>query len=110
MCRIAAVLLISLLASGVVLAEELRDPTRPLDYNPGRASVELELNAILVGEGRRLAVINGQQLRENEAVANSGGIRLRSIDARSVVVAQDGKTWRLSLAGQSIRQSRSTEN
>ncbi len=110
MSRVAAALLISLLVSGVALAEELRDPTRPLDYNPGGASVELELNAILVGEGRRLAVINGQQLRENEAVANSGGIRLQRIDARSVVMAQDGKTWRLSLAGQSIRQSRSTEN
>lgn len=110
MSKLLSMLFAGLLSLGVAQAEELRDPTRPLDYNPGRASVELELNAILVGEGRRLAVINGQQLRENAVVANSGGIRLQRIDARSVVVAQDGKTWRLSLAGESIRRSRSTQN
>lgn len=104
------VFLFSLFLWGGAQAEELRDPTRPLDYNPGRTSVELELNSILVGGERRLAVINGQQLRESELVANSGGIRLRRIEARAVVLEQDGKTWRLSLAGKSIRQSRSTEN
>lgn len=91
--------------------DALRDPTRPLNYSVGKQhSISLELNSILIGGDRRLAVINGQQLRENELVANSGGVRVKSIQARQVVLEQDGKRWKLTLAGDSIRRSRSTEN
>lgn len=92
------------------LAEALRDPTRPLDYNPGTQSVDLELNSILIGSDRRFAVINGQQLRENEVIANSGGVRVRRIQARSVALEQGGKRWTLSLAGEPVRRTRPTEH
>jgi len=90
--------------------DRLRDPTRPLDYRPGERSVDLQLNSILVGGDRRLAVINGQQLRENQVIANSGGVRIRRIESRRVVLEQDGNTWNLSLAGEPVRRSRSTDN
>lgn len=90
--------------------ETLRDPTRPLDYRAGEQGVSLELNSILVGGDRRLAVINGQQLRENQVIANSGGVRVRRIESRRVVLEQDGSTWNLTLAGEPVRRSRSADN
>lgn len=86
-------------------AEALRDPTRPLNHNPGAQSVDLELNSVLVGSDRRLAVINGQPLRENEMIANSGGVRVRRILARSVELEQGDTRWTLSLAKESVRRN-----
>lgn len=80
------------------------DPTRPLDYRVSRASVELSLNAILRGGDRRLAVINGQRLREGETIANSGGIRVVSINDDAVLVGQSGRQWQLKLNNESVRR------
>ncbi|WP_036187041.1 general secretion pathway protein GspB [Marinimicrobium agarilyticum] len=100
-------LLFALLAglSMTTLGSELQnDPTRPLDYRVSRATVELSLNAILRGGERRLAVINGQRLREGETIANSGGIRVVRINDDAVVVGQSGRQWRLKLNNESVRR------
>ena len=97
------VLLIGLSLSVLANTGE-KDPTRPLDYRVSRTAVELSLNAILHGGERRLAVINGQRLREGDAIANSGGIRVMRIAADSVLVGQSGRQWHLTLNNESVRQ------
>lgn len=92
-----------------VCAESQRDPTRPLDYRVSRTAVPLTLNAIMAGDERRLAIINGQSLKERELIANTGGVRLLSIESRAVVVGQGGRQWRLNLNDESVRRSRRTE-
>jgi MSHA biogenesis protein MshK len=91
--------------------ESLRDPTRPLGYRSApTAQVELELNSILIGGTRKLAVINGQQLRENDVIQGSGGVRLRAIEPQAVVLQQGTRTWRVRLAGNGVRRTAPTEN
>lgn len=92
-----------------VWAEPQRDPTRPLDYRATRTSVPLTLNAIMQGDTRLLAIINGQSLRENELIANTGGVRLLQIESRAVVVGQGGRQWRLNLNDESVRLTRPAE-
>jgi MSHA biogenesis protein MshK len=87
------------------MAESLRDPTQPLGYRAAASQpVRLNLNSILISEERKLAIINGQQLRENDTIPGSGGTVLRRIEAGSVVVQQGDKSWRLRLSDQSIRR------
>lgn len=91
--------------------DELRDPTRPLNYRVATGSgVKLELNSILIGDQRKLAVINGQRLRENEIIKGTDGIRLRSIESQAVVLQQGAKIWRLRLGGAAIRRTAPTAN
>lgn len=90
-------------------AEPQRDPTRPLDYRVSRTSVSLTLNAIMQGDSRRLAIINGQSLKENEVIANTGGVRLVRIESSAVVVGQGSRQWRLNLNDETVRRSRPAE-
>ncbi len=92
-----------------VWAEPQRDPTRPLDYRVSSASVSLTLNAVMQGDSRRLAIINGQSLKENEVIANTGGVRLVRIESSAVVVGQGSRQWRLNLNDETVRRSRPTE-
>ncbi len=106
-------LLLPVLGLHEVLAQEaeLRDPTRPLNHRlAAGGSVELNLNSILIGNKRKLAVINGQQLRENEVIKGTDGIRLRSIESQAVVLQQGAKVWRLRLGGAAIRRTAPTVN
>lgn len=84
----------------------LRDPTRPLGfYSSGKAATQkLQLNSILISSERKLAIINGQQLRENDVIKDSAGIRVKRIEANDVVLQQGEKTWRLSLNAMSVRR------
>lgn len=110
---IIALLLIPVLGAHQVVAQatELRDPTRPLDYRVASGgAVALELNSILIGENRKLAIINGQQLRENDVIKDTDGIRLRSIESQAVVLQQGAKIWRLRLGGAAIRRTAPTAN
>lgn len=87
-------------------AVSLRDPTRPLGhYSVSKtATQKLQLNSILISSERKLAIINGQQLRENDVIKDSAGIRVKRIQANEVVLQQGEKTWRLSLNAMSVRQ------
>lgn len=104
MFRILVLIICSSVAM-TAMGESLRDPTQPLGYRVASSNpVRLNLNSILISEDRKLAVINGTQLRENETVPGSGGTVLRRIEPGSVVVQQGDKSWRLRLSNQSIRR------
>lgn len=91
-------------------ADSLRDPTRPLNYSAAAGvPVEWELNAVLIGGSRKLAVINGEQLRENEILPGSADVRLQAIEAHAVILQQGTRTWRLRLAGNDVRRAVATE-
>lgn len=101
-----------LMVPWVSAQEALRDPTRPLEFQAQRAPSALTLNAILIGEGRRLAVINGNQLAEDAVIPGSGGVRLRRIQSQSVLLEQRDRRWRLALpaAAKPIRTSSADNN
>lgn len=102
--------LCALLALPALAQTPERDPTRPLDYRAARETVNLSLNALLQGDDRQMAMINGQRLREGQSIANSGGVRLLRIEQRSVVVGRDGRQWRLTLNDESVRRSGSAQD
>lgn len=85
-------------------AEQLYDPTRPLDYVTGVAEVPLELNSILISEGRRIAVINGQEASERERIGN---ILVLRILPNRVIVQRNGRQYELNLHGTLKQQNAS---
>jgi len=88
-----------------------RDPTKPLNFRVQESSAPLMLNSILIGDGRRLAIINGEQLSEGSVIPGTSGVRLRRIQAQTVLLEQGDRRWRLSLpaAAKPLRAS-GTEN
>lgn len=83
-------------------ADEFIDPTRPpmVLRSPGveqkSPATELKLDTVLVSPGRRVAVINGNVLREGDEV---GGATIEQIDLQGVVINRGGQqvTLRLGL-------------
>lgn len=109
MCKqLLAIVTFALLGASAAQANELRDPTRPLDYRAsdagGGQAEALQLQSILIGGGRKLAVINGRAHREGEAIAGAEGARVQNIEPGSVTIAHDGDTRRLQLNRESVRQ------
>lgn len=101
------VLILIAVTSGAVNANEmLRDPTRPLGYSgtAGTLSEPLRLQSVLISETRKLAVINGQQVREQDLINNSAGTRVVRIDAEGVVLQRGDQRWRLELNALVVRQ------
>lgn len=84
----------------------LRDPTRPLGHFSSAtvATQKFQLHSILISSERKLAIINGQQLRENDIVKDSAGVRVNRIETNNVTLQQGDKVWRLSLNATSIRK------
>lgn|GEM_PF-571655 len=78
---------------------ELKDPTRPLGYVAAEksSSQRLRLNSVLLGNNRKVAVINGQWVRERETIRGTNGIAVNRILPGEVVLQQAGGTWRLKL-------------
>ena len=79
--------------SSMVSAEELRDPTRPHTFNPGRTVEGLPsftVNAIFVSEERRLAIINGERVQVGDVVS---GARVVSIQKEQVTLSASGKQF-----------------
>lgn len=74
----------------------LEDPTRPEGYNrpvTGASGKQLallpRLSSVLIGDDRRLAVIDGRVMAEGDV---SNGIRVRRINSDRVVVMLDDRT------------------
>lgn len=87
--------------------ESLRDPTQPLGHSANArvaAQKPLRLQSVFVSGSRKLAYINGQQVREQDLLSNSNGIKVIRIEAEGVTLQQGEKRWRLKLNKVAVRQ------
>lgn len=83
------VCLLLMLTCAFAVANELRDPTRPLRFvqtvNSDGQEIKLELNSILVGPNRKIAIINGQSLVQGQKLKGTN-YQLVSIQKNSVTL------------------------
>ena len=105
---LAVFFLLASVISFAVEAEPVRDPTTPLGYKviAGKVttSTSYELNSILISTHRKLAIINGQTLREGQIIEGSSGVRVMHISAQRVSLQQAEKRWELILSPTTIRK------
>lgn len=84
-------LAVLLLGAPARAGDPLPDPTRPelapASAEPAAAAARFELRAVLIGEGRRVAVINGRALAVGDSVdgaevlaIEAGRVRIRTPD------------------------------
>jgi MSHA biogenesis protein MshK len=103
-----SLLIIVCLAACTVQAQT-PDPTKPLNAvaSAGAAASggkeKIILTSILISRDRKLAIINGQTLQENQLLKGFGA-RIKTIDADAVTLQQNGKVWRVPLNSAIIRQ------
>ncbi|GGY67860.1 hypothetical protein GCM10011613_10090 [Cellvibrio zantedeschiae] len=89
--------------------EAVNDPTKPLGFSggtgtaTGNAQETIQLTSILIADDRRVAIINGQSLRENQ-ILKGVGATVKKIDADAVTLQQNGKVWRVALNNTAIRK------
>ena len=90
--------------------ENAADPTRPLGYAHtagvgmvGEQVESIRLSSILISSDRKVAIINGQALRENQIIKNVGA-KVKKIEADSVTLQQENKTWRVLLNKTVVRK------
>ena len=81
----------------VPISIALTDPTTPLDFERKKSESTYILQTILIGEKRKLAVINGQRLQEQEIIISSGGVKVISISHHRVELEKNGNRWTLNL-------------
>jgi MSHA biogenesis protein MshK len=85
------------------------DPTRPLGFASAdigaanSAQETISLNSILISRDRKIAIINGQPLHENETLKGVGAL-VKKIDAEAVTLQQGNKIWRVPLNKIAIRK------
>lgn len=88
-------------------AQDVTDPTRPLNYsaaaNAAQQGQGIELTSILIASDRKLAIINGQTLRELQTIKGVGAV-VKKIEADAVVLQQGDKVWRVALNNTAIRK------
>lgn len=93
--------------------ERFSDPTRPPSALSASAQAKagapanrpLELQAILHAAGRRVAIINGRRVHENESIESA---RIITISKDSVRLTRSGKAIELSLKHESIKKTGSS--
>lgn len=89
-------------SASCVADDALPDPTRPLEYTVGATqNKSLQLNSILISQNRKIAVINGVQLSENQWLDDK---RVVSIRDNSVTLDYQGQKIVLSLHNKKIRR------
>lgn len=83
-------------------AMEVRDPTTPLEYRAdrggGASETEWVLDSVLISTKRKLAIINGETLREGQTLPGSNNIIIQRILPQTVVLQQGEKTWVLKMS------------
>lgn len=99
-------MLIALFAGQPTLAEALRDPTRPPQPQTpaatAQAPLDMSLDSILTSDDRRVAVINGQAVREGDHIGNA---RVQRIGQDRVLLRINRTTRTLTLESTpSVRQ------
>lgn len=104
--KFVAQLCFCLLNMGAIAsAESLVDPTQPYNARSTsrterpRAAATLQLEAILHGSQRRLAIINGQLVHEGDRIANN---LIEAITPTSVRYSRQGQQHTLSLSSASV--------
>jgi type II secretory pathway component PulC len=103
--------LVWFLAVTVQAQELVADPTKPLGFvaatgsaaTAGSAQDTIQLTSILIASDRKLVIINGQSLHENQTLKGVG-IVVKKIDADAVTLQQNGKVWRVALNNTAIRK------
>lgn len=117
MCKWLMLILIATL-SGSLLAEpaannDVRDPTIPLGYvsslKVAASAPEWVLDSVLISPKRKLAIINGQTLREGQTLpgsstTESNAIKIQRILPQTVVLQQGEKTWALRLSPSVVKR------
>lgn len=95
---VASLLGLTLLATAA--GQALDDPTRPYRSaapgTPGAAERPFELNGVLLGPNRRVAIINGELYREGDLV---DGARVVRIEPRSVRLQRGDRSLVVELSG-----------
>ena len=98
-----------LFALSVQAQESVNDPTKPLGFvggaSAGAANTQesIQLTSILIARDRKVAIINGQALTENQTLKGIGAL-VKKIDADAVTLQQNGKVWRVALNISAIRK------
>lgn len=100
---LVAVLLMALLTSYSIAALALTDPTRPQGFQQQASKQTLKLESVLIGESRKVAVINGKVVAEGDMVSDAKVLR---INKQSVQLSRGGVTSTLALKHTSIRQEK----
>lgn len=100
--------LLTLLAP-TVFAQSLRDPTQPLGHRSSADDIGLKLHSVLISETRTLAVINGELVREGEALERLPEVTVEKINRSDVVLKRNGKTMVLKLLDQPETESIKTD-
>lgn len=101
MCRVRVLWLVTAVI-GVfsplpILAEQIRDPTRPLSAVAApEARVKIELQAIKIRGSRREAIVNGKIVREGDQIVD---VTILKIDQKQIVYRRDGLDYYLPLRG-----------
>lgn len=106
MSKLLCFLLMLISASLIADTGKLRDPTTPMGQSvTTRESsiVVLNLNSVLISNQRRVAVINGQALRQGEEIKGSG-FRVVSIKTNSVTVQSNNAKRELSLVDSKVKK------
>lgn len=93
-----------------VWVHALQDPTKPLSYKSMvLTATSYNLQSILMGRERKLAVINGQRMHENQVINNSGGVEVIKIESYRVLLQQGEKRWALTLRESSLVKKTTTK-
>ncbi len=108
MFKIIPVVMAILFASLSWAQEQVVDPTKPLGFSAtnatsGDAQQTIQLTSILISSERKIAIINGEVLVENQVVKGVGA-SVKRIDAEAVTLQQNGKIWRVALDNTAIRK------
>ena len=101
--RLSIILFLCVYSMCACAQDAVTDPTKPLGFTgvPGgvaaaNAEQSIQLTSILIAEDRKIAIINGQSLRENQIVKGVGA-SVKKIEADAVMLQQNGKVWRVAL-------------
>ncbi|MES2824434.1 MAG: hypothetical protein V4732_12585 [Pseudomonadota bacterium] len=112
LCKPCGLVLVAIVFLPMCIAQvhaDTSDPTRPLRGYVGNNNENtteqssIRLNSILVSSQRKIAIINGQQLYENQVIKGVGA-KVKKIDIDSVTLQQGNKVWRILLNETVVRQ------
>lgn len=93
-----------LLASAAEPAEPMRDPTRPTSVQesaPVKRDRTLTVSAVFVSGDRRLAIVNGQRVREGDAINDA---IVREIETDKVSFLRNNKILVVPLLNHATRK------